>query len=63
MEYYRFSFSTSLLAGCRACRLLRLHLLVLSYMSPCELHARSYSRTISGLFLQSHIHFCFFISQ
>lgn len=59
IRHYRFPFSTSLLAGCRACGLLRLHILVLSHMLPCELHACPSCRTISRLFPYGRTHFCF----
>ena len=59
LEHYRFSFSTSSLAEYGDCGLLRLHLLVLSHVLPCELYACSSFRTISRLSLQSRTHFCF----
>lgn len=61
IRHYRFPFSTSLLAGCRACGLLRLHILVLSHMLPCELHACPSCRTISRLFPYGRTHFCFLL--
>ena len=61
MRYYRFPFCTSFLARFKDCSLLRLHIFVLSYMSPCEFHACSYYRTISRLFPQSCTHFCLLI--
>jgi hypothetical protein len=57
----RFSFGTFFLAGFRDCGLLELHLLVLSHMSPCELHMCSYFRTISRFLLYRRVHFCFIV--
>ena len=55
----RFPFSTFFLAGFRDCSLLELHVLVLSHISPCELHACSYCRTISRFWLYRRVHFGF----
>ena len=57
----RFSFNTFFLAGFRDCSLLELHLLVLSHMSPCELHVCSYYRTISRFWLYRRVHFGFIV--
>ena len=57
----RFSFGTFFLAGFRDCSLLELHLLVLSHMSPCELHVCSYCRTISRFWLYRRVHFGFIV--
>ena len=57
----RFSFGTFFLAGFGDCGLLELHLLVLSHMSPCELHVCSYCRTISRFWLYRRVHFCFIV--
>lgn len=59
MRYHRFPFCTSSLARFRDCSLLRLHILVLSHILPCERYACSYFRTISRLSPQSRTHFCF----
>lgn len=61
LKHHRFPFSTSPLAECGDCSLLRLHLLVLSHVLPCELYARSFFRTVSRLSLQSRTHFCLII--
>jgi hypothetical protein len=58
-EFYRVPFSTSSLARFRDCGLLRLHLIVLSHMLPCELHMPPYCRWISRFSAQSRAHFCF----
>lgn len=57
----RFPFSTFFLAGFRDCSLLELHLLVLSHISPCELHVCSYFRTISRFWLCRRVHFGFIV--
>lgn len=63
MRCHRFPFSTSSLARFRDCGLLRLRVLVLSHMLPCELHVCSYFRTISRFFPQSRTRFCFYIHE
>ena len=60
LSFYRFPFNTSFLAGYRDCGLLRLHLLVLSHMLPCERHMSPYFRWISRFSAQSRAHFRFF---
>nr|DAX08028.1 MAG TPA: hypothetical protein [Bacteriophage sp.] len=58
MKCYRFSFITSSLAEFSDCSLIRLQLLVLSHITPCECHMCPYYRTISCFSLHSHTHFC-----
>ena len=62
MKCYRFSFITSPLAEFSDCGLIRLQLLVLSHITPCECHMCPYYRTISCFSLHSHTHFCCFVN-
>ena len=53
-----FLLSHRLLRSSESANLLRLQLLVLSHITPCECYMCSYFRTISCFSLHSHTHFC-----
>ena len=56
---YRFPFNTSSLAEFSDCGLIRLHVLVVSHIVPCEYHMSPYYRWISCFSLCGRTHFCF----